>query len=227
MRAVFYGLGADGTVGANKNSVKILAEDGDRYAQGYFVYDCHKSGAQTVSHLRFGPTSDRLALSDPHRQFRCLPPVPFHDQESTCCKLAMPGATFLLNAPFGPDEVWNHLPRSVQKQIIDKKLKFYVIDATAAARDVGLGSRTNTILQTCFFALSRRAAARRGDRQDQARDRKDLLPARAARVVEKNFAAVDGALARLHEVDVPATVTSTFRSRRRPFRPMRPTSCAT
>ncbi len=208
VRAVFYGLGADGTVGANKNSVKIIAEDADRYAQGYFVYDSHKSGAQTVSHLRFGPEPIgapyliRTASFVACHQFHFL-------MKTDVLKQAAPGATFLLNAPFGPDEVWNHLPRSVQKEIIDKKLKFYVIDATAAAHEVGLGNRTNTILQTCFFALSgvlpRDAAI---EKIKHAIEKSYSRKGRA--VVEKNFAAVDGALERLHEVKVPDAVTSNF-----------------
>ena len=114
VRALFYGLGADGTVGANKNSVKIIAEDPAMYAQGYFVYDSHKSGAQTVSHLRFGPRPIHAPYLIESRQLRRLPPVRASSTASTCCGWPRPGATFLLNSPYGPDEVWDQLPRSVQ-----------------------------------------------------------------------------------------------------------------
>ena len=208
VRAVFYGLGADGTVGANKNSVKIIAEDADRYAQGYFVYDSHKSGAQTVSHLRFGPDPIeapyliRTASFVACHQFHFL-------MKGDVLKQAAKGATFLLNAPFGPDEIWDHLPRSVQKEIIDRELKFYVIDATKAAHEVGLGNRTNTILQTCFFALS--GVLPRDAAIEKIKYSIEKTYSRKGRaVVEKNFAAVDGALERLHEVNVPDAVSSNF-----------------
>ncbi|WP_193175821.1 pyruvate:ferredoxin (flavodoxin) oxidoreductase [Oricola nitratireducens] len=208
VRAVFYGLGADGTVGANKNSVKIIAEDSGRYAQGYFVYDSHKSGAQTVSHLRFGPNPIRSPYLIRSANFVAC--HQFHFLEKTdVLRLAAPGATFLLNSPYGPDEVWDHLPRSVQQEIISRKLKFHVIDATTAAREVGLKNRTNTILQTCFFALSGVLP------RDEAIDAIKQAIAKSygrkgKRVVEQNWAAVDGALARLHEVIVPASATSDF-----------------
>ncbi len=208
VRAVFYGLGADGTVGANKNSVKIIAEDARHYAQGYFVYDSHKSGAQTVSHLRFGlhpirsPYLIRSANFVACHQFHFL-------MKTDVLRLAAPGATFLLNSPYGPDAVWDRLPRGVQEHIIAKRLKFYVIDATTAAREVGLANRTNTILQTCFFALSGvlpREEAIERIKQSIAKS----YARKGKRVVEQNYAAVDGALARLHEVEVPAAATSSF-----------------
>ncbi|HSM20209.1 MAG TPA: pyruvate:ferredoxin (flavodoxin) oxidoreductase, partial [Hyphomicrobiales bacterium] len=206
VRAVFYGLGADGTVGANKNSVKIIAEEAGRYAQGYFVYDSHKSGAQTVSHLRFGP----LPIRSPYL-IRSASFVACHQfqfvQRTDVLRLAAPGATFLLNSPYGPDEVWAELPRVVQQQIIDKQLKFFVIDATQAAAEVGLKNRTNTILQTCFFALSGvlpRADAIAAIKQSI----KKTYGRKGSRIVEQNFTAVDGALARLHQVVVPSAATS-------------------
>ncbi len=207
VRAVFYGLGADGTVGANKNSVKIIAEDAGRYAQGYFVYDSHKSGAQTVSHLRFGPRPIRAPYLI--RQASFVACHQFHFvQRTDVLRLAAPGATFLLNSPYGPDEVWDQLPRPAQQQIIDKKLKFFVIDASTAAADVGLKNRTNTILQTCFFAIS--GVLPRDEAIAAIKDSiKKTYGKKGGRIVEQNFAAVDGALARLHEVVVPATVTST------------------
>ena len=208
VRAVFYGLGADGTVGANKNSVKIIAEDGDRFAQGYFVYDSHKSGAQTVSHLRFGPRPIRSPYLISSANFVAC--HQFHFMMRTdVLRLAAPGATFLLNSPYGPDKVWDRLPRSVQEQIIAKGLKFYVIDASAAAREVGLASRTNTILQTCFFALSGvlpRDEAIESIKQSIAK----TYARKGRRVIEQNYAAVDGAIARLHEVKVPQKPSSTF-----------------
>ncbi|MBU1174455.1 MAG: pyruvate:ferredoxin (flavodoxin) oxidoreductase [Alphaproteobacteria bacterium] len=208
VRAMFYGLGADGTVGANKNSVKIIAEDGGRFAQGYFVYDSHKSGALTVSHLRFGPEP----IGSPYliRTASFIACHQFHFMNKVdVLKNAKVGATFLLNAPFGPDLVWNHLPRSVQKVIIDKKLKFFVIDATKAAREVGLGNRTNTILQTCFFALS--GVLPRDEAIAKIKYAIEKTYSKKGRaVVEKNFAGVDGALERLYEVEVPDQVTSNF-----------------
>ncbi len=206
VRAVFYGLGADGTVGANKNSVKIIAEDASHYAQGYFVYDSHKSGAQTVSHLRFGPAPIRAPYLIGSANFVACHQFHFL-MKTDVLRLAVPGATFLLNSPYGPDEIWDHLPRPVQQQIIGKKLKFHVIDATRAAREVGLGSRTNTILQTCFFALS--GVLPRDEAIERVkRSIAKTYARKGKRVVEQNYAAVDGALERLYEVKVPASVTS-------------------
>ena len=198
VRAVFYGLGADGTVGANKNSVKIIAEDAGLYAQGYFVYDSHKSGAQTVSHLRFGPRPIRspYLISSANfvgcHQFHFL-------QRQDMLRLAAPGATFLLNSPYGPDEVWDQLPRSVQQQIIDKKLKFFVIDANKVAQEVGLKNRTNTVLQTCFFALSGVLPRDEAIAQIKKSIRK-TYGSKGEEVVQQNFKAVDDTLSRLHEV---------------------------
>ncbi|MFZ2081480.1 MAG: pyruvate:ferredoxin (flavodoxin) oxidoreductase, partial [Xanthobacteraceae bacterium] len=205
-RAVFYGLGADGTVGANKNSVKIIAEDAGLYAQGYFVYDSHKSGAQTVSHLRFGPNPIRSPYLIASAGFVACHQFGFLARQDVL-RLAAPGAVFLLNSPFGADRVWARLPRPVQQQIIDKRLRFFVIDASKVARDVGLGARINTVLQTCFFAISgvlpRDAAIhhiKEAIRKTYAR--------KGEAVIRKNFEAVDGTLARLQEVQVPAAATS-------------------
>lgn len=208
VRAVFYGLGADGTVGANKNSAKIIAEDAGRFAQAYFVYDSHKSGAQTVSHLRFGPKPIHAPYLINSASF-----VACHDfnflERLDVLKIAAPGAIFLLNSAYAPKIVWDHLPRLVQGQIIAKGLKFYVIDASNAAREVGLPGLTNTILQTCFFALSGVLPREEGIAQIKAAIRKSYAHKGEA-VIAKNFAAVDGALARLYEVKVPAEVSSTF-----------------
>jgi pyruvate-ferredoxin/flavodoxin oxidoreductase len=206
VRALFFGLGADGTVGANKNSVQILAEDLGQYAQGYFVYDSHKSGAQTISHLRFGPRPIRSPYLIERANF-----VACHKFE-LLHKLdvlgpALPGATFLLNSPYGPEAVWDHLPATVQSQIAGKRLKFYVIDATDVARGLGLGQRVNTILQTCFFALSgvlprERAVAKIKHAIEKSYGK------RGTSIVKKNFAAVDAALDRLCAVDVPASASA-------------------
>ena len=152
-RAVFFGLGADGTVGANKNSIKIIGEETTNYAQGYFVYDSKKSGAMTISHLRFGPEPIRSRYLIQQRQLRRLPPVRVPRQDRRA-RRSRAGRGLPAQRPFAADEVWDHLPREVQEQIIEKKLKFYVIDAYAVAKETGMGGRINTIMQTCFFAIS-------------------------------------------------------------------------
>ncbi|MCB1498033.1 MAG: pyruvate:ferredoxin (flavodoxin) oxidoreductase, partial [Bauldia sp.] len=204
-RALFFGLGSDGTVGANKNSVKMLAEDPDRFAQGYFVYDSHKSGAETVSHLRFGREAIHAPYLIRHADF-----VACHRFELLrkldVLGAARPGATFLLNAPFPADIVWDKLPRPVQRHIMEKNLRFFVIDATSVAQDLGLGPRVNTILQTCFFAISEilprdEAIAAIKASIEKAYGRK------GGAVIEKNFAAVDAALEHLFEVAVPGSLT--------------------
>ena len=153
VRALFYGLGADGTVGANKNSIKIIGEDTENYAQGYFVYDSKKSGSLTTSHLRFGPKPIRSSYLISRASFVACHQFTFLERIDVL-KNAKPGATFLLNSPFDANTVWDHLPRAVQKQIIEKQLKFYVIDAYEVAKKTGMGGRINTIMQTCFFAIS-------------------------------------------------------------------------
>jgi len=208
VEAVFYGLGADGTVGANKNSVKIIAEDAGLHAQGYFVYDSHKSGAQTVSHLRFGPDPIRAPYLIRDAQFIACHQFGFVERIDVL-RLATQGATLLLNCPYGPAEVWDRLPRSMQQRIIDLRLRFFVIDASRVAQDVGLRGRTNTILQTCFFAISgvlprERAIAHIKQAIEHTYRRK------GADVVRRNFEAVDATLARLFEVSVPAVATSAW-----------------
>ena len=205
-RAVFYGLGADGTVGANKNSVKIIAEDAGLYAQGYFVYDSHKSGAQTISHLRFGPEPIEAPYLIAQAGFvACHQFVALQRQD--LLRVAAPGATVLLNTPYPAAEIWDRLPRPVQQTFIDKKLRLFVIDASAVAREVGLGSRTNTILQTCFFAISGVLPREKAIGYIKESIRKTYAR-KGQSVVDKNFAAVDGTLARLSEAPVPANVTS-------------------
>jgi pyruvate-ferredoxin/flavodoxin oxidoreductase len=208
VRAVFYGLGADGTVGANKSSVKIIAEDAGLQAQGYFVYDSHKSGARTVSHLRFGARPIRAPYLINSASFIGCHQFQFLQRQDVL-RLAAPGATFLLNSPFGPDQVWDHLPRSVQQQILDKQLKFFVIDASQVAQQVGLKTRTNTVLQTCFFALS--GVLPREEAIARIKESiRSSYGAKGESVVQQNFQAVDETLSRLHQVNVPARVTSTF-----------------
>ncbi|HSP06102.1 MAG TPA: pyruvate:ferredoxin (flavodoxin) oxidoreductase, partial [Acidobacteriota bacterium] len=208
VRAVFYGLGSDGTVSANKNSIKIIGEDTDNYAQGYFVYDSKKAGSVTVSHLRFGPKPLHSSYLIREASFVACHQFPFLERINVL-DVAAPGAVFLLNSTYGPDEVWDHLPRTVQKQILDKKLKFYVIDGYSVARETGMDTRINTILQTCFFAISGILP------RDQAiaaikHSIEATYGRRGEAVVQKNFAAVDSALDHLHEVKVPAEATSSF-----------------
>jgi len=208
VRALFYGLGADGTVGANKNSIKIIGEETENYAQGYFVYDSKKSGAITTSHLRFGPKPLHSSYLITKANFVACHQFSFLERVDML-KAAEPGATFLLNSSYGPDEVWDHLPRTVQKQIIDKKLKFYVIDGYAVAKQTGMGARINTIMQTCFFAISGVLP-----REEAIAAIKHTIQKtygkRGESVVQKNFAAVDAALNHLHPVNVPGKITALF-----------------
>jgi pyruvate-ferredoxin/flavodoxin oxidoreductase len=203
-RAVFFGLGADGTVGANKNSVKIIAGNTDLYAQGYFVYDSKKSGAITVSHLRFSPQPIRSAYLLEQADFVACHHFVFLDRYDVL-RYAAPGATLLLNAPYPASDVWAKMPAPVQRAIVAKKLRVFVIDAGAVAHKAGLGARINTIMQTCFFALAdvlpredaiaaiRKAIEKTYGRKSQA-------------VVEKNFAAVDMTLDHLTEVAIPSVI---------------------
>ena len=208
VQALFYGLGADGTVGANKNTVKIIAEDAGLYAQGYFVYDSHKSGAQTISHLRFGPEPIHSPYLIASARFVACHQFGFLARQDVL-RFAAPGAVFLLNSPFAADRVWDRLPRPVQQQIIDKRLRFFVIDASKVARDVGLGARINTVLQTCFFAISGVLPRDTAIRHIKEAIRKTYARKGEA-VVRKNFEAVDRTLTRLQEVQIPATATSKF-----------------
>jgi len=207
VRALFYGLGSDGTVGANKNSIKIIGENTDNYAQGYFVYDSKKAGAVTLSHLRFGPTLIRSTYLVSRANFvACHQPV-FLDRYDMLQALN-PGGIFLLNTRHGRDEVWDNLPRPVQEGLIRKKIKFYVIDALSVAKATGMGSRINTIMQTCFFALS--GVLPRQEAIDQIKYTiKKTYGRKGEEVVRKNIAAVDQTLANLCEVPVPAQATST------------------
>ena len=207
VRGVFFGLGSDGTVGANKNSIKIIAEETENDGQGYFVYDSKKAGAITISHLRFGPRKIRSSYLIKRANFVACHQFSFLERYDMT-GYAVPGGIFLLNAPFGKDEIWGHLPREVQRDLIEKKLKFYVIDAVEVARKTGMGGRINTIMQTCFFAVSgvlppEEAIAKIKQTIKKTYEKKGM------EVVQKNYAAVDETLANMHEVRVPAAVTAT------------------
>ncbi len=208
VQAVFYGLGADGTVSANKNSIKIIGEETESFAQGYFVYDSKKAGSRTVSHLRFGPQPIHSPYLIHSADFVACHQFDFIE-EFDVLHLARAEATFLLNSPYGPDEVWDRLPRSVQQSILDKQLKFYVIDGYKVAQWAEMGNRINTVMQTCFFALSGVLPQEEAIAAIKDAIRK-TYGGRGQGVVEKNFAAVDATLEQLHEVELPDTVTSDF-----------------
>ena len=200
VRAVFYGLGADGTVGANKSTIKIIGEETDLYAQGYFVYDSKKSGSMTISHLRFGAAPIRAPYLVQQASFVGCHQFGFLERIDVL-GLAEPGATVLVNSPFGPDDVWRHLPREAQQVIRERHLRLFVIDAARVAADAGMGGRVNTVMQTCFFALSGVLP------RDEAiaaikRSIEKTYGKRGEGVVRRNWAAVDAALAHLHEVTV-------------------------
>lgn len=220
VRAIFWGLGSDGTVSANKNSIKIIGEETDNYAQGYFVYDSKKSGARTVSHLRFGskPIHSTYLITKANlvavHQFGFL-------QRYDVLREAVEGGIFLLNAPYEADAVWDQLPTHVQQTIINKRLRFYVIDGYSVAQEVGMGGRVNTIMQTCFFGLLNELLPKtQGDSANQLTSEAAIEKIKAAirktygkrgeTVVRKNFAAVDATLLRLYEVRIPTAATSTI-----------------
>ena len=204
-RAVFYGLGADGTVGANKNSIKIIGEETENSAQGYFVYDSKKSGAMTISHLRFGPRPIHSPYLIKRAGFVAVHQWKFLEKLDVL-ELARPGAVVLLNSPFGPDDVWDQLPVEIQAEIIEKDLKLYVIDAYRVAREAGMGVRINTIMQTCFFAISGVLPREEAIAQIKKAIAK-TYGRKGAEVVQKNYAAVDHTLAHLYEAKVGAGVT--------------------
>jgi pyruvate-ferredoxin/flavodoxin oxidoreductase len=208
VRALFWGLGADGTVSANKNSIKIIGEETPNYAQGYFVYDSKKSGAMTVSHLRFGADPIRSTYLIQRANFVAVHQFNFLSRYNVL-ESATQGATLLLNSPYEPNEVWNQLPRTLQKQIIEKQIKVFTINAYAVAKANQLGNRINTIMQTCFFAIS--GVLPREEAIQKIKDSiRKTYGRRGEPVVRQNFAGVDAALEHLHQVDVPDSVTSTF-----------------
>jgi pyruvate-ferredoxin/flavodoxin oxidoreductase len=208
VRALFWGLGADGTVGANKNSVKIIGEETPNYAQGYFVYDSKKSGTRTISHLRFGPRPIHGTYGITKASFVAVHQFGFLERYNVL-EAAQKGATFLLNSPYGPDEVWDHLPKPVQEQIVAKQLRFFVIDGYNVAAETGMGVRINTIMQTCFFAISGVLPHDEAIAQIKNAIRK-TYGKRGEAVVQRNYQAVDATLAHLHEVETPGRVTSTI-----------------
>lgn len=208
VRAMFYGLGSDGTVGANKNSIKIIGEETDNYAQGYFVYDSKKSGAVTVSHLRFGANPIRSTYLIDQANFVGCHQWNFLEKLDVLCSAAN-GATFLMNSPFGADEVWQQLPIEVQEQIIRKGLKVYVIDANKVASDSGMSGRINTVMQTCFFALANVLPREEAIAQIKKAIQK-TYGKKGQEIVNMNLEAVDNTLAHLYEVNIPTEVSSTL-----------------
>ena len=211
VRAVFYGLGADGTVGANKNTIKIIGDETDHAVQGYFVYDSKKSGAATISHLRFGPGPIRSSYLVGQASFVACHQFEFVNRYDVL-EHAAAGADFLLNSPYGPDEVWDRLPRELQEEIVSRRIRFHVIDAYRLARQIGLRTRINTIMQTCFFAITKvlpieTAIGKIKEAIEETYGKK------GADILRRNFAAVDGALAELKAVPVPDSATG---ERRRP-----------
>ncbi|MBN1164576.1 MAG: pyruvate:ferredoxin (flavodoxin) oxidoreductase [Candidatus Krumholzibacteriota bacterium] len=205
-RAVFYGLGADGTVGANKNSIKIIGEETDNFAQGYFVYDSRKAGSLTVSHLRFGPEPIHSPYLIFSADFVACHQFPFMERIDIL-KVVREKGTFLLNSPFPAEETWDRLPRQVQQTIIDKKLRFFVINAVEIAKKIGLGARINTIMQTCFFVLSDIIPRDEALKSIKSHIRK-TYSSKGQKVVDMNFASVDESPPNLHEIKVPAQATS-------------------
>ncbi len=214
-QALFFGLGADGTVGANKNSIKIIGENTDLFAQGYFVYDSKKSGAKTVSHLRFGRHPIKAPYLITHADFIACHQFNFIEREEML-SYAKRGATFLLNSPYGRDEIWDKLPLNVQREIIDKQIRLYVIDATEVARDTGMAGRINTIMQTCFFALSGVLPPDEAIGHIKKAIEKTYFK-KGKSVIEKNYEAVDKTLENLFEVTIPEqTSAKPSRSRELP-----------
>ena len=211
VRALFYGLGSDGTVGANKNSIKIIGEETAHYAQGYFVYDSKKSGSVTISHLRFGPRPIRSAYLISSANFIACHQFNFLERFDML-KHAEPGATFLLNSPYPAYDVWDHLPGKVQADILSKKIKFYVIDGNKVARETGMGGRVNTIMQTCFFAIS--GVLPKEEAIEAIRHSiQKTYGKRGEAVVLRNFDAVNQTLNYLQEVEAPKVITSSAQLR--------------
>ena len=208
---LFYGLGADGTVSANKNSIKIIGDNTDNYAQGYFVYDSKKSGATTVSHLRFGPNPIRSAYLIDKAEFIACHQFQFLNRLDML-KNAKEGATFLLNAPYSADKVWDYIPEKVQQQIIDKKLKFYSIDAYKVAKENGMGTRINTVMQTCFFAISNILPKEKAILLIKGAIKK-AYGNKGEKILQSNYAAVDNSIENLFEVDIPSAANSDLEMR--------------
>jgi pyruvate-ferredoxin/flavodoxin oxidoreductase len=207
-RGMFFGLGADGTVGANKNSIKIIGEETDNFAQGYFVYDSKKSGSTTISHLRFGkkPIHSTYLIQSTNfvgcHQFHLL-------EKFDMLSKIVEGGTFLLNSPYSKDEVWDKMPKKVQEQIINKKLKFYAIDGYDVAQATGMGARVNTIMQTCFFAIS--GILPKEEAINKIKEAiKKTYGSKGEEIVNKNYRAVDQTLENLHQIEVPSKASSSI-----------------
>ena len=206
VRAIFYGLGADGTVSANKNSIKIIGESTSMFAQGYFVYDSKKSGSGTVSHLRFGPNPIHSTFLISKASFVGCHQFNFLETIDVLNNIEE-GGVFLLNTFYGPDEIWAHLPRKAVQTIKDKKLRFFIIDAYSVSKKVGLGMRINTIMQTCFFAIS--GILPQQEAIDAIKEHtKKSYSKKGAEVLRMNYEAVDQTLSNLKEVKVPDNITS-------------------
>ncbi len=208
VRSVFYGLGSDGTVSANKNSIKIIGEETENYAQGYFVYDSRKAGSVTTSHLRFGPGPIHSPYLIDNANFLACHQFSFLERFDVLEK-AQKGATFLLNSPYGEQEVWEHLPKTVQEHILEKKLDFYIIDGYQVAENAGLGRRINTVMQTCFFAISGILPKEEASEKIKEAIEKSYGK-RGKKIVEMNYKAVDNALENLKHVETPREVSSDF-----------------
>lgn len=207
-RAVFFGLGSDGTVSANKSSIKIIGEETENYAQGFFHYDSKKAGSLTISHLRFGPEPINSPYLIDKANFVACHQSSFLDKYDML-GIAEKNSTFLLNSPYSKEEVWKHLPKTLQQQIIDKKIKFYAIDAYDIAKEIGLGSRINTIMQTCFFALSNII-----EKEDAIKSIKrfteETYGKKGEKILKMNYEAIDKAIDNLHEIEVPKEATSDY-----------------
>ena len=199
VQCVFWGLGSDGTVGANKNSIKIIGEETENYAQGYFVYDSKKSGSVTISHLRFGPHAIHAPYLIGPGQANFVACHQFTFLERLMCSSMQPGGVFLLDSIYGPEEVWGHLPTRYNRKLLTKKLHFYVIDAHKVASETGMGGRINTVMQTCFFAISGVLPREEAIAQIK-KSIKKTYGKRGEAVVQQNFQAVDETLVHLHEV---------------------------
>jgi pyruvate-ferredoxin/flavodoxin oxidoreductase len=200
-RAIFFGLGSDGTVGANKDSIKIIGENTENFAQGYFVYDSKKAGAVTVSHLRFGPRPIRASYLINEAQFVGCHQTLFLERFEVLEHIA-PGGVFLLNTPFGPDKAWDHLPEATQRRAIDQHIRIFVIDANKVARECGMGRRINTVMQTCFFSIS--GVLPHEEAIEAIKNSiRSTYGKKGEEIVQMNLNAVDNTLAHLFEVEVP------------------------
>ncbi|MBU0721726.1 pyruvate:ferredoxin (flavodoxin) oxidoreductase [bacterium] len=207
VEAIFFGLGSDGTVGANKNSIKIIGTQTDNYAQGYFVYDSKKSGSMTTSHLRFGPRPIRSAYLIDKADFVACHQSVFMEKFDILWH-AKKGASFLLNSPFDEKHIWKHLPRNIQEELIEKEIEFYVVDAYKIAKDVGMGRKINTIMQTCFFEISGILEHDEAIKQIKKYVQKSYAD-KSKEIVELNYKAIESSLSHMYKVSLPKEASST------------------